>query len=184
MSFSLHLNRHFVKHLLKVNNSNTSKWFEISSKLTIKTLERYYWRHSGVFIVNFEHISYLFHLLIEHCPKVFCKCLFKVNNEDSRTVFISLSLILKRFLSIGYCLKFFCGRLVTLVAEKLRHEEKTEFWIKYFLTRIDEMCLLFCKPTTLEHHRRYFIGNFCKIFQINFFLRRYRQLMEIKRYKI
>ena len=28
-------------------------------KLTIKTPERRHWRHSGVFIVNFEHISHL-----------------------------------------------------------------------------------------------------------------------------
>ena len=31
-------------------------------KLTIKTPERHYWRRSGVFIVNFEHMS---HLLLE-----------------------------------------------------------------------------------------------------------------------
>ena len=30
-----------------------------NSKLTIKTPERYHWRRSGVFIVNFEHISQL-----------------------------------------------------------------------------------------------------------------------------
>ena len=28
-------------------------------KLTVKTLERRHWRRSGVFIVNFEHISHL-----------------------------------------------------------------------------------------------------------------------------
>ena len=28
-------------------------------KLIIKTAEQRYWRRSGVFIVNFEHISYL-----------------------------------------------------------------------------------------------------------------------------
>ena len=44
-------------YLLKVNNRNTRKSYEISSKLTIKTPER---RRSGVFIVNFEHISHLF----------------------------------------------------------------------------------------------------------------------------
>ena len=33
---------------------------EICSKLTIKTPERRQWRRSGVFIVNFEHISHLF----------------------------------------------------------------------------------------------------------------------------
>ena len=30
---------------------------QICSKLTLKTPERRYWRRSGVFIVNFEHIS-------------------------------------------------------------------------------------------------------------------------------
>ena len=33
---------------------------EISSKLTIKTPKRRHWRRSGVFIVNFEHISHPF----------------------------------------------------------------------------------------------------------------------------
>ena len=42
-------------YLLKVNNRNTRTRFEICSKLAIKTPER----RSGVFIVNFEHISHL-----------------------------------------------------------------------------------------------------------------------------
>ena len=46
-------------YLLKVNNKSTRTRCEICSKLTIKTLERRQWRHSGVFIVHFEHISYL-----------------------------------------------------------------------------------------------------------------------------
>ena len=33
---------------------------EICSKLTIKTPERRQWHRHGVFVVNFEHISYLF----------------------------------------------------------------------------------------------------------------------------
>ena len=44
-------------YLLKVNNKNTKTRCEICSKLTIKTLR--HWRHSGVFVVNFEHISHL-----------------------------------------------------------------------------------------------------------------------------
>ena len=47
-------------YLLKVNNRNARKKREICSKLTIKTPERCQWRRSGVFIVNFEHISHLF----------------------------------------------------------------------------------------------------------------------------
>ena len=44
----------------KVNNRNTRKRCEMCSKLTIKTPERRQWLRSGVFIVNFEHISHLF----------------------------------------------------------------------------------------------------------------------------
>ena len=44
-------------YLLKVNNRNTRSRCEISSKLTITTPERHQWRRSGIFIVNFEHIS-------------------------------------------------------------------------------------------------------------------------------
>ena len=46
-------------YMFKVNNRNTRTKCEISSKLTIKTPERRYWRRFGVFIVNFEHISHL-----------------------------------------------------------------------------------------------------------------------------
>ena len=51
--------------LLKVKNRNTRTRCEICSKLTIKTSVRRHWcrsrvwRSSGVFIVNFEHISQL-----------------------------------------------------------------------------------------------------------------------------
>ena len=44
--------------LLKVDNRNITK-SEICSKLTIKTPERRQWHCSGVFVVNFEHISQL-----------------------------------------------------------------------------------------------------------------------------
>ena len=46
-------------HLLKVNNRNTKTRCEMSLDITIKTQERRHWRCSGVFIVNFEHISQL-----------------------------------------------------------------------------------------------------------------------------
>ena len=42
-------------YLLKVNNRNTGTRSEICSKLTVK-IQR---RRSGIFIVNFEHISHL-----------------------------------------------------------------------------------------------------------------------------
>ena len=46
-------------YLLKVNNRNIRTRCEICSKVTIKTPEQRHWRRSGVFIVNFEHISHL-----------------------------------------------------------------------------------------------------------------------------
>ena len=48
------------KYMLKVSNRNTRKRCEICSKTTIKRPERSHWRRSGVFIVNFKHISFLF----------------------------------------------------------------------------------------------------------------------------
>ena len=44
-------------YMFKVNNRNTGSRCKICLKLTIKTPERHQWRRSGVFIVNFEHIS-------------------------------------------------------------------------------------------------------------------------------
>ena len=44
-------------YLLKVNLRNTRKSCKICSKLTIKKPEQQQWCRSGVFIVNFEHIS-------------------------------------------------------------------------------------------------------------------------------
>ena len=46
-------------YMFKVNNRSTRTRCEIWSKLTIKTPEQRQWRCSGVFIVNFEHISHL-----------------------------------------------------------------------------------------------------------------------------
>ena len=46
-------------YMFKVNNRNTRTRCEICSKLTIKVSEKRHWYRSGVFIVNFEHISQL-----------------------------------------------------------------------------------------------------------------------------
>ena len=43
----------------KVNNRNTRTGCEICSKLTKKIPEQRQWRRSGIFTVNFEHISHL-----------------------------------------------------------------------------------------------------------------------------
>ena len=45
--------------MLKINSRNTRTRCEISSELTIKTPERRQSHRSGIFIVNFEHISQL-----------------------------------------------------------------------------------------------------------------------------
>ena len=46
-------------YILQVNYRNTRTRCEICSKITIKIPERRHWRRSGVFIVNFDHISHL-----------------------------------------------------------------------------------------------------------------------------
>ena len=46
-------------YLLKVIIRSTRTRCDICSKLTIKRPERHHWRRSGVFIINFEHISLL-----------------------------------------------------------------------------------------------------------------------------
>ena len=51
-------------YLLKVNNTNTRARCGTCSKLTIKTPERRQWCRSGLFIVNFEHISHLVLVLL------------------------------------------------------------------------------------------------------------------------
>ena len=50
---------HLKQILFKVSNTYTRTRCEICSKLTRKIPERRYWRRSGIFIVNFEHISHL-----------------------------------------------------------------------------------------------------------------------------
>ena len=54
--------------MFKVNNRNTRTRREICSKLTTKTPKQRKWRRSGVFIVNFEHISYLVHNFEQEMP--------------------------------------------------------------------------------------------------------------------
>ena len=60
-SFSVPIPRNIPagNYMFKVNNTNTRARCEICSNLTKNTLEQRQWRRSGVFIVKFEHISYL-----------------------------------------------------------------------------------------------------------------------------
>ena len=46
-------------YLLKVSNGNTRSMYKICSKLIVKKPQRHRWRHSGVFMVSFEHISHV-----------------------------------------------------------------------------------------------------------------------------
>ena len=46
-------------YLFTVNDRNARTRCEICSEPTIMTPERGHWHRSGVFIVNFEHISHL-----------------------------------------------------------------------------------------------------------------------------
>ena len=68
-------------YMFKVNNRNTRTRCEICSKLTIKTPQRRHMRHSGVFIVSFEHISHLSlaHILFYRIP---CSRVSIVNIEQ------------------------------------------------------------------------------------------------------
>ena len=47
------------QYMFKINNRNTNARCGTCSKLPIKTPDRGQWHRSGIFIVNFEHISYL-----------------------------------------------------------------------------------------------------------------------------
>ena len=45
-------------YMIEVNNRNTRTRCEICSRLTIQTPEQRHWHRSGVFIVNYEHITF------------------------------------------------------------------------------------------------------------------------------
>ena len=62
LAYSVTWNGPTSKYKLKFNNRNAR--CAICLKLTIKTAERSYWRRTGVFFVNLEHISHLFLVLL------------------------------------------------------------------------------------------------------------------------
>ena len=74
------------------------------SKLTIKTPQRCHWRRSGVFIVNFEHISHLFLVLL-----LFIFEEVKISWENTRT----------RWLMYLYITLEDYGREITLLFKSL-----------------------------------------------------------------
>ena len=71
-------------YLLKVNNKNIRKRWEICSKLTIRTPERCHWHCSGGFIINSEYISHLCLVFIVNFEQVSFKIL--ENTEINRSI--------------------------------------------------------------------------------------------------
>ena len=59
-SYITFIYQYYTKATIYLFQVNTRKRCKICSKLSIKTSERRHYRRSGVFIINFEHISYLF----------------------------------------------------------------------------------------------------------------------------
>ena len=77
-------------YMFKVNNRDSRTRCEIYPKLTIKTPERRHWRRSGVFIVNFEHISHLVLFLLltlKLVSAIFYEIfIFSPNDSPSKTI--------------------------------------------------------------------------------------------------
>ena len=96
-------------YLLKLNNRNTRKYFEISSKLTIKTAVRRQWCYSGAFFVTFQHISH--HFLVFYIWPCACVCwvLIKVLFILNKSIQFSLIELFSTFDTIifGKCILLF-----------------------------------------------------------------------------
>ena len=69
--------------MVKVNKRNTRKKCETSSKLTIKILQQRQSCRSGVFIVNFEHISHISSFSIGKFEQVNVNCGESIINIDT-----------------------------------------------------------------------------------------------------
>ena len=82
-------------YLLKFNNKSTRTRCEICSKLTIKIPTRRHRRRSGIFIVNFEHVSHLILVFIAGWVVIWPKRLKSIfiqikNNEELQHDVINL----------------------------------------------------------------------------------------------
>ena len=111
--------------MFKVSNRNTRTRSEICSKLTIKTPEQRHWRRSGVFIVNFEHISHLALLFLlltlsrqmpaGVCKKIrFCHCWLTITCYSLVPLSFSFPRILRNFTFLKYILNLLRRYLVEI----------------------------------------------------------------------
>ena len=106
-------------YLFKVNNRSTRKGWEVCSELTMETSERCHWRRSGVFSVNFEHIShpFLVFILLAMNKYMLVGYVFYILNQDwvcflySFKVFISFVLGYNLLISANYCPRRDCSLL-------------------------------------------------------------------------
>ena len=81
-------------YLLKVNTRKTRTWWEIWSKLTIKTPEQCQWRCSGVFIVNFVHFTHCSSVSIVNFGHVIaCTCHCTCAHQGFRDVHFSENVV-------------------------------------------------------------------------------------------
>ena len=113
-SFALFINTgHYPagNYMFRVNSRNIRTRCKICSKLTIKIPERCHWHRSGIFIVNFEHISHL--------------------------VIVFLLLTLSRLMLAGYCL----SSTQNLLHEKTKYSlRKVTCFLKFFLKGEHFLC--------------------------------------------
>ena len=88
-SKKFHLDENPAKtYLFKVNNRNTRKMCEISSKFTVKAPKQRQWRRFGVFISNFEQIP---HIVLVFSSLTFNKYM-PVGNFSFKTRIVFLSI--------------------------------------------------------------------------------------------
>ena len=99
--------------MFKVNNKNIIGKCGICSKLTIIISEWCHWRHSSVFIINFEHISHRFLVFL----------LLTLNKQMLAGRFVEFELI-KFFLSFSFFFFFF-----------FFFDSDIFFWIQKFFSR-------------------------------------------------
>ena len=87
-----------IQYMVKINNRNTRTTCEAYSKWTIKTWRRHHWLCSGVFIVNFEHISHLillsFFLTLNRLMFAGSQCYDTLSTPEQKEVIALLSLLL------------------------------------------------------------------------------------------